>query len=62
MEAVELADYRRPDEWAAGSAVVDTDVQINPPSLSALFPYLEDRWRDYILESGMGELESNLYP
>lgn len=61
METVELAQYRRPEQWA-GTPIVDTDVHINFASLKSLFPYLEDRWRDYIVESGMGGLESNLYP
>jgi predicted TIM-barrel fold metal-dependent hydrolase len=62
MTIAELADYRRPADWPAEEFLVDADVQISPPSLTTLFPYLDDRWRDYIVEGGMGGLASNLYP
>ena len=45
-----------------GVDLVDTDVHITPRSIRALFPYLPARWRDYIRESGIESLESDLYP
>ena len=32
--------------------IVDCDVHNNVPSMKALHPYLTDRWRDYVIESG----------
>lgn len=61
MDTLELTNYARPAQWA-GMPLVDTDVHVNPAGLSALFPYLDVRWRDYIVESGMGGLASDLYP
>jgi len=58
---LELTNYARPAAWS-GLPLVDTDVHLNLPGLSTLFPYLDVRWRDYIVESGMGGLASNLYP
>lgn len=53
--------YARPAEWPDVD-LVDTDVHITPRSLAALLPHLPARWRDYIRESGVGSLESDLYP
>ncbi|WP_166677975.1 amidohydrolase family protein [Kribbella kalugense] len=61
MAVQQLENYARPEQWT-GLELVDTDVHINLPGLKNLFPYLEARWRDYITESGMGGLPSNLYP
>ncbi|HEX3814840.1 MAG TPA: amidohydrolase family protein [Mycobacteriales bacterium] len=44
------------------TAVIDSDIHITLRSLTSLHPYLERRWRDYLIESGTGSLESNLYP
>ncbi|WP_219418531.1 amidohydrolase family protein [Pseudonocardia nigra] len=54
-------EYRRPADWPEVD-LVDTDVHITPPSIEALFPYLPQRWRDYVRESGVRSLESDLYP
>ena len=54
-------EYRRPAEWP-DVELVDTDVHITPRSIESLFPYLPARWRDYIRESGIGGLDSDLYP
>jgi hypothetical protein len=43
-------------------AVIDSDIHITLPSLTALHPFLEDRWRYYLIESGTNSLESGLYP
>ncbi len=61
MTTQQLDNYARPAD-STGLPLVDTDVHINLDSLTTLFPYLETRWRDYITESGMGGLASDLYP
>jgi predicted TIM-barrel fold metal-dependent hydrolase len=53
--------YARPAEWP-DVALVDTDVHITPRSIGSLLPYLPARWRDYVRESGIQGLESDLYP
>ncbi len=53
--------YARPEQWPDVD-LVDTDVHITPRSIASLFPYLPARWRDYIRESGIQSLESDLYP
>jgi uncharacterized protein len=56
-----LPGYRRPEQWS-GIRVVDADVHMNLGGLKTLMPYLEPRWRDYVTESGMGGMPSDLYP
>jgi uncharacterized protein len=56
-----VAEYARPADWP-DVPLVDTDVHITPRSLAALQPYLPARWRDYVRESGVASLESDLYP
>ena len=56
-----MAEYARPASWP-DVPLVDTDVHITPRTIEALFPYLPPRWRDYIRESGIHGLESDLYP
>ncbi|MGG1573221.1 amidohydrolase family protein [Fictibacillus sp. NRS-1165] len=46
----------------AKTAVIDCDVHNAVPSIQALFPYLPDRWRDYVVEHGIKSLEPNYYP
>jgi predicted TIM-barrel fold metal-dependent hydrolase len=53
--------YARPAHWP-DVGLVDTDVHITPRSIDALFPHLPARWRDYVRESGVRSLESELYP
>jgi hypothetical protein len=53
--------YARPAGWP-DVALVDTDVHITPRSIAALLPHLPARWRDYVRESGITGLESDLYP
>jgi predicted TIM-barrel fold metal-dependent hydrolase len=60
-EVVEIVEYARPAGWP-DTELVDTDVHITPRSIESLFPYLPARWRDYIRESGIRSLESDLYP
>ncbi len=56
-----MPEYARPAAWP-DVPLVDTDVHITPRSIAALCPYLPARWRDYIRESGVRSLESDLYP
>jgi uncharacterized protein len=48
--------------YQQGMPVVDTDVHVAAPSISALSPYMSDHWRDYLVESGVSSLEVNTYP
>ena len=41
---------------------IDCDIHPAVPSLKALLPYMEDHWRDMLLQRGMHELESIAYP
>src|SRR5262249_54063715 len=50
------------DQPPYAGPVIDTDIHITLPSLTTLHPFLERRWRDYLIESGTKSLESNLYP
>ncbi len=45
-----------------GVDVIDCDIHNSVPSIEALFPYLEERWRDYVVEHGVTSLEPNYYP
>ena len=42
-----------------GVGVIDCDVHNNVPSIEALYPYLSDHWRDYLIERGVRSLEPN---
>lgn len=35
--------------------VIDADVHIAPPSVEAIFPYLDEVWREFAMERGFGE-------
>jgi uncharacterized protein len=41
---------------------IDCDVHPAVPGLSALLPYLNDHWRDTVVQRGVHELESIAYP
>jgi uncharacterized protein len=56
-----FAPYARPASWP-DVPLVDTDVHVTPRSIGALLPYLPARWRDYVRESGVRGIESDLYP
>jgi uncharacterized protein len=60
-EIATAVPYARPAEWPDVD-LVDTDVHITPRSIRSLLPHLPARWRDYIRESGIESLESDLYP
>ncbi|MCO1657333.1 amidohydrolase family protein [Pseudonocardia humida] len=61
LGAGEARVYARPADWP-DVALVDTDVHITPRSIDALAGFLPARWRDYVRESGVQSLESDLYP
>ncbi len=42
--------------------VIDCDVHNAVSSIESLFPYLSDRWVDYIIESGVKTMEPDYYP
>lgn len=44
------------------SAAVDCDVHHSVPDISALFPYLPQRWSDYCVEHAVDTLASSFYP
>jgi uncharacterized protein len=41
---------------------VDCDIHPVVPALSALLPYLDDHWRDTVVQRGLDEFNSVLYP
>jgi predicted TIM-barrel fold metal-dependent hydrolase len=43
-------------------SVIDCDVHNNVSSIEVLYPYLSDRWHDYVIEHGVTSLEPNYYP
>ncbi len=51
----------RPSRWA-DAEVVDCDVHLAVPPVERLEPFLDQRWRDYMRESGVRGLGSALYP
>ena len=46
----------------AGLRLIDTDVHNYPTSMDDLLPYLSQRWRSYVEQSGMGVPAASLYP
>jgi uncharacterized protein len=46
----------------ASIATIDCDVHANVPSMAALLPYLDEQWRDSIIDRGLNSLESINYP
>src|SRR5262249_45714645 len=40
------------------AGAIDCDVHPSVPSLRALFPHLNDHWRDQIVQRGIGDLET----
>src|SRR5438067_47935 len=47
---------------SATAAAIDCDVHPTVPSLQALFPYLDEHWRDSFTERGIPGFEANAYP
>ena len=45
-----------------GQAVIDTDIHVNVPSEKALFPYLNDHWREYLRYSAFRLPTDTAYP
>ncbi len=44
------------------SSVIDCDVHANVPSMQALLPYLDEQWRDSVVDRGLNSLELISYP
>jgi predicted TIM-barrel fold metal-dependent hydrolase len=44
------------------SSAIDCDVHANVPSMQALLPYLDEQWRDSVIDRGLNSLESISYP
>ncbi len=44
------------------TGLIDCDVHNNIASREVLYPFLSDRWRDYVIEHGVTSLEPNYYP
>jgi hypothetical protein len=47
---------------AASWSMIDCDVHANVPGMQALLPYLDDQWRDSVIDRGLNSLESINYP
>ena len=58
---VDTAPGGSASHFAAGRAV-DCDVHPAVPHLKALFPYLDEFWRDVFIERGIPGFEPNTYP
>ncbi len=46
----------------ASQSLIDCDVHVNVPGMPALLPYLDEQWRDSIIDRGLNSLESVNYP
>ena len=46
----------------AFSNVIDCDIHPTVPSLDALLPYMNEHWKDTIVQRGVHELETISYP
>jgi uncharacterized protein len=47
---------------SASWSLIDCDVHANVPSMQALLPYLDEQWRDSVVDRGLNSLESISYP
>ncbi|MGI8909171.1 MAG: amidohydrolase family protein [Rubrobacteraceae bacterium] len=61
MESTAVRSSREKRDGVEGG-VIDCDVHNVVPSIEVLFPYLPDRWVDYMVESGIKTIEPNYYP
>jgi uncharacterized protein len=46
----------------SGLSTIDCDVHANVPGMKALLPYLDEQWRDSVIDRGLNSLESISYP
>ncbi len=46
----------------AAISIIDCDVHANVPGMAALLPYLDEQWRDSVIDRGLNSLESINYP
>src|SRR5260370_42713827 len=62
VSAQGLTGLRAPGGWAG--PVVDVDVHVHVPSIRTLFPYMQQGWRDFIVERALGTPPSfaTVYP
>src|SRR5258708_12086912 len=44
------------------SSAIDCDVHPAAPTMPALLPFLEEFWRNSVVERGIPSLETNIYP
>ena len=51
-----------PAEAPARPALIDCDLHVTPPSVEALFPYLDEHWREYISTSAFKGPPDSAYP
>ncbi len=49
-------------DMTASWSTIDCDVHANVPSMQALLPYLDEHWRDSVVDRGLNSLESISYP
>ena len=47
---------------SAAFSTIDCDVHVNVPGLKALLPYLDEYWRDSVIDRGMNSLDPISYP
>ena len=47
---------------ASSWSTIDCDVHVNVPGMQALLPYLDEYWRDSVIDRGLNSLESISYP
>src|SRR5258708_16912710 len=57
-----LTALRAPGGWTG--PVIDVDVHVHVPSIRTLFPYMQQGWRDFIVERALGTPPSfaTVYP
>jgi len=62
VSAPGLTEIRAPGGWAG--PVIDVDVHVHVPSIQTLFPYMQQGWRDFIVERAVGTPPSfaTVYP
>ncbi len=54
---MDITDARPPSRGQTEAGAIDCDLHPVVPNLRALLPYLEDHWRDMVVQRGVHELE-----
>jgi uncharacterized protein len=57
-----VTNARAQSQSKAGAGAIDCDLHPVVPNLQVLLPYLEDHWRDMVVQRGVHELDSIGYP